>query len=211
MADSRETIILVHGLWVRGPVFFLHQRWLAAKGYGVRQFSYPSVSGSLRQNAGALSRFIAATGGDSIYLVGHSLGGLVVLDMLAHHPAPRLRRAVLMGSPIMGCHAALALAGVPLLHAMIGRSLKDWLAQPRPPVPASAQIGILAGNLGLGLGRLVPGLPQPSDGVVSVAETQLPEAADSIVLHVSHAGMLVSRACAEQAAAFLECGSFNHE
>lgn len=196
---------------MRGPVFFLHQRWLSAKGYGVRQFSYPSVSGGLRQNAGALSRFIAATDGDSIYLVGHSLGGLVVLDMLAHQPDLRLRRAVLMGSPIMGCHAATVMAQLSWLKAIFGRSLKDWLALPRPPVPASVQIGILAGNLGLGLGRLVPGLPQPSDGVVSVAETRLPEAADSIVLHVSHVGMLVSRACAEQAAAFLECGSFNHE
>lgn len=196
---------------MRGPVFFLHQRWLADKGYGVRQFSYPSVSGGLRQNAGALSRFIAATGGDGIYLVGHSLGGLVVLDMLAHHPDPRLRRAVLMGSPCAGCHAASAVAGMPLLHTMIGRSLNDWFALPRPALPGSVGIGVLAGNLGLGLGRLIPGLPQPSDGVVSVAETRLPEACDSIVLRVSHAGMLVSRACAEQAAAFLKCGSFIHE
>ena len=211
MADSRETIILVHGLWMRGPVFFLHQRWLADKGYGVRQFSYPSVSNGLRQNAEALSRFIAATDGDNIHLVGHSLGGLVALDMLAHHPDPRLRRAVLMGSPCAGCHAASAVADVPLLDAVIGRSLNDWLALPRPALPGSVGIGVLAGDFSLGLGRLVPGLPQPNDGVVAVAETQLPEAGDSIVLHVSHAGMLASRACAEQAAAFLLNGKFMHE
>lgn len=210
MAGNRETVILVHGLWVRGPVFFLHQRWLTGRGYTVRRFSYPSVSNGLRQNAGALSNFIAATKGDCIHLVGHSLGGLVILASLAHHPDPRLRRVVLMGSPITGCHAATVMARLSWLRAIIGQTLKDWLASPRPPVPASVEIGILAGDFGLGLGRLIPGLPQPSDGVVSVAEAQLPEAADSIVLHVSHTGMLISRSCDNQVAAFLESGNFLH-
>lgn len=211
MADSRETIVLVHGLWVRSPVFFLHQRWFHQRGFSVRRFSYPSVSGSLRQNSEALYRFVSTAESAHVHLVGHSLGGLVVLDMLAHHPDLRLRRAVLMGSPCAGCHAASALAGLPLLGAIVGRSLKDWLASLRPALPDSVEIGVLAGDLSLGLGRLIPGLPPPNDGVVSVAETRLPEARDSIVLHVSHTGMLVSRACAEQAAAFLKCGNFIHE
>lgn len=211
MAGNRETVILVHGLWVRGPVFFLHQHWLTRKGYAVRRFSYPSVSDGLRQNAEALANFIAATKGDCIHLVGHSLGGLVILTALALHPDPRLRRVVLMGSPISGCHAATVMARLSWLRAIIGRTLKEWLVAPRPQAPRSVEVGILAGDLGLGLGRLIPHLPQPSDGVVSVAETRLPEAADSIVLHVSHTGMLLSRSCDDQAAAFLESGNFLHE
>lgn len=196
---------------MHGLVFFLQQRWLTGKGFTVHRFSYPSVSNGLRQNAGALCRYIASMNSDKIHLVGHSLGGLVVLDMLARQPDPRLRRVVMMGSPCTGCHAAAVVAGLPWLKAIIGCSLKDWLAMPMPNLPDGIEIGVLAGDRSIGLGRLVPGLPQPSDGVVSVAETRLPGASDSIVLHVSHAEMLVSRACADQVAAFLNSGSFVHE
>lgn len=211
MGEKKEAVVLVHGLWMHGLVFLPHLRWLTGKGFAVHRFSYPSVGNGLRQNAEALCRVIAAANSDRIHLVGHSLGGLVVLDMLARRHDPRLRRAVLMGSPCMGSHAASAVAGLPWISAIIGRSLKDWLSLRRPDLPEEIEIGVLAGNFSLGIGRLVPGLPQPNDGVVAVAETRWPGARDSIVLPVSHAGMLVSRECSDQVAAFLRSGCFVHE
>ena len=77
------------------------------------------------------------------------------------------------------------------------------------PSPAVA-VGVLAGTRSLGLGRVVPDLPRPNDGVVSVAETRLPGAADFIALPVAHSEMLVSRRCAGQIAAFLDTGRFRH-
>ena len=206
-----ETIILIHGLWMHGVALLPQQRWLARRGFAVRRFSYPSMRRGLLQNARALSQFVASTGNGNIHLVGHSLGGLVALSMLAQYPDPRVRRVVLMGSPFMGSHCASVLLRTPTLAAIVGRSLEEWLALPRPPLPGQVEIGVLSGSRSLGLGRLIPGLPRPNDGVVSVMETRLPEARDSITLHVSHAEMLVSRACADQVAAFLNNGSFNHE
>ena len=211
MSKNTETIILVHGLWMHGIVFLPQQHWLTRRGFAVRRFSYPSMRQSLQHNADALFRFVAATDSARIHLVGHSLGGLVVLRMLAQHQDPRVRRVVLMGSPCMGCHCASVLARTPWLAALVGRSLKDWLTLPRPHLPDAVEIGVLSGSRSLGLGCLIPGLPRPNDGVVSIAETRLPEARDYITLPVSHAGMLVSRACANQVAAFLESGSFAHE
>jgi hypothetical protein len=69
---------------------------------------------------------------------------------------------------------------------------------------------VLAGTRSIGLGRIVPGLPRPNDGVVTLAETQLHGATDFIVLPVAHSEMLASRRCAEQIAAFLETGRFLH-
>lgn len=206
-----ETIILIHGLWMPDIVLLPHQRWLAKRGFAVRRFSYPSMRRGLLQNARALSQFVASTDGGSIHLVGHSLGGLVALTMLAQYRDPRVRRVVLMGSPCMGSHCASVLLRTPRLAGIVGRSLKEWLALPRPHLPEPAEIGVLSGSRSLGLGRLIPGLPRPNDGVVSVMETRLPEARDFITLPVSHAQMLVSPACADQVAAFLGSGSFNHE
>ncbi len=205
-----ETVILIHGLWMNGLALLPQQRWLARQGFAVRRYSYPSMRESMQQNAESLSRFVAATDDGIIHLAGHSLGGLVALSMLAQHPDPRVRRMVLMGSPCMGSHCASVLLHTPLAP-MVGRPLREWLASPRPQLSASIEIGVLSGDRSLGLGRLIPGLPRPNDGVVSVAEAHWPGARDSVTLPVSHAGMLVSRACARQVAAFLKSGSFLHE
>jgi len=205
-----DSVVLIHGLWMHGIALMPQQRRLAGRGFAARRFSYPSMSRGLQQNAEALSRFVSATGGDNIHLVGHSLGGLVALGMLAQYPDPRVRRVVLMGSPCLGSHCAAVLLRTPGLAALAGRTLKDWLALPRPPLPSQVEIGVLSGSRSLGFGRIIPGLPRPNDGVVSVMETRLPEARDFITLPVSHTGMLFSRACADQITAFLESGSFNH-
>lgn len=206
-----DTVILIHGLWMHGIVMLPQQRWLTRRGFAVRRFSYPSMRHGLRQNAEALEQFLASTGNGNIHLVGHSLGGLIALSMLAHYRDPRVRRVVLMGSPCMGSHCASTLLRTPGLAATVGCSLKEWLALPRPQLPEGVEIGVLSGSRSLGLGRLIPGLPRPNDGTVSVAETQLPGARDFITLHVSHTEMLVSRACARQVVAFLGNGSFIHE
>lgn len=205
-----ETVILIHGLWMRGVVFLPQQRWLMRRGFAVRRFSYPSMRRGLQHNAKALAEFVTSTSGN-VHLVGHSLGGLVVLNMLAQYRDPRVRRVVLMGSPCMSCHCASVLLRNPGLAAIVGRSLKEWLELPRPQLPEPLEIGVIAGSRSLGLGRLIPGLARPNDGVVSVMETRLPEARDFITLPVSHSEMLISHACADQVAAFIGGGSFIHE
>lgn len=210
MPAGAESVILVHGLWMRGMVFFPYQYWLEREGFAVHRLSYPSWSGSLEDNADRLASFVAATPGQRIHLVCHSLGGLVAVMMLGRRPDPRVRRLVLMGTPWADCHCGRYLAESAGLSPFLGRSMKDWLARPRPPVPKSVEIGVIAGTRRWGLGTIIPGLPQPNDGVVAVAETDLPEARDRILLRVSHSGMLLSPLCAEQAAHFLKMGRFIH-
>jgi pimeloyl-ACP methyl ester carboxylesterase len=207
---SRQTVILVHGLWMHGMVLVAHRHWLSRHGYAVASFSYPSMRQDLSVNAQALAGFVAGTAGAIIHLVGHSLGGLVVLAMLAKNRDARVRRAVLMGSPSDGCHAAALLARTPVVSGIIGASMREWLSCAVPQLPAALEVGVLAGNRSCGLGKILPGLPRPNDGVIGVAETRLPQARDAIVLPVSHTGMLFSRACNDQLVAFLGQGRFRH-
>lgn len=210
MSEAAASVVLVHGLWMRGFVFMLQRRWLSRRGFAVRTFSYPSLCRGIDANARALSRRVAEIDAADVHLVGHSLGGLVVLTMLAQYPERRVRRAVLMGSPCGGSHCARVLLRTPGLAALVGRSLGDWLARPRLEVPDGVAVGVLAGDRSIGLGRLIPGLPRPNDGVVALAETRLAAASDSITLPVGHSQMLVSPACADQVAAFLKTGKFSH-
>jgi len=205
-----EAIVLVHGLWMHGIVFFRQQQILTRRGFAVRTFSYPSVRRGLAANTDALARFIADLDAPRIHLVGHSLGGLLVLSLLSQHREPRLGRAVLMGSPCCGSHCAQVLTRIPGLSAIVGHSVRDWLALPAPQIPEEVEIGVISGDRSLGMGGLLPGLPKPNDGIVALDETRFAQATDSITLHVGHSEMLFSSACADQIVAFLGTGHFLH-
>lgn len=212
LAPARHTVILVHGLWTPAAVLVVQEWWLQRRGYRTRRFAYPSVRTTLSQNVAALARVVHATEASRIDLVGHSIGGLIILALLANaHRDERLRRAVLLGTPCRGSHCASRLASLPALPLLLGRSIMEWLADERlllAAVPAGVDIGVIAGTRSVGLGCVVPGLPQPNDGVVSVAEARLPAATDFITLPVAHSQMLFSRQCARQIAAFLEDACF---
>jgi pimeloyl-ACP methyl ester carboxylesterase len=206
------TVILVHGLWTPSAVCSLHARWLAQRGYRTLRFGYPSVRRTLAENADSLQRFVAATPARDIHLVGHSLGGLLILEMLARVGDSRLQRVVLLGTPCQGSHCARRLAAVPGMPVLLGRSIMQWLAGPAgwTAAPAAVAIGVIAGTRSCGLGRVVAGLPRPNDGVVTLTETRLPGAADFLTLPLAHSQLLVARSCAQQIASFLDSGRFQH-
>ncbi|MCB1636763.1 MAG: hypothetical protein KDI51_19400, partial [Xanthomonadales bacterium] len=52
------------------------------------------------------------------------------------------------------------------------------------------EIGVVAGDRPYGVGRIVPNVPKPNDGMVTVAETRWPGARDHIVLPLTHMQML---------------------
>ena len=210
MTDKTETVILIHGLWMRGLVLLPHQHWLRAEGFAVRRFSYPSWRGGLADNVRLLSSFINETPGAVIHLVAHSLGGLVALKMLSQEPDARIRRTVLLGTPYAGCHCGFTLAESPVLATLVGHTFEDWFSLPRPALLPAVEIGVIAGTRPISFGRLIPGLARPNDGLIAVDETRIAAAKDSIALNVSHSGMLMSRACTGQIANFLRTGCFIH-
>lgn len=209
-AAIQDPVVLVHGLWMHGMVFLAHRYWLSRNGFVAHTFSYPSVHCGLDENSRSLSHYISQVPGRYIDIVAHSLGGLVVLNMLSRFPAPRVRRIVLMGSPCGGSHCASIMLRLPVLSTMVGRSIRDASTQSRWDVPTDVEIGVIAGTRSFGLGRVIPGLPRPNDGVVSTEETRLVGSRDAIALPVSHSEMLVSKACARQIFSFLSNGCFNH-
>ena len=78
-------------------------------------------------------------------------------------------------------------------------------------VVGAARVGVIAGSMGFGLGRLFADLDADHDGTVLVEETRLPGAKDHIVVGTSHTGMLFSGEVAEQAAHFLQHGAFKRQ
>jgi len=208
--DRAAVVVLVHGLWVNPRFLAPLALRLAGHGWRVVRFGYPTMRRDLDANARALSQFLSRLDARTVHLVGHSLGALLVLRTLERHPDTRVGRVVLLGPPYADSYPARTISRTRAGTWLVGRALAQWLAEPRAPA-SRWPIGVIAGTLAVGLGRVFPGLPRPSDGMVSVAETVVPGSTDRIELPVTHTGMMFSAEVARQIDIFLRNGAFAHD
>jgi len=204
-----EAVIVAHGLWMPGAETRLLRQRLKAAGFSPCLFRFPTLRGTLTQNAERLARFAEAAQGEKLHFVGYSLGGVVTLTMLAETKLPRLGRIVCLGSPLIGSRTASRLSRNALGRAIVGRSLHAHTrAGGFTRWDQAAELGIIAGTRSLGLGRLVGNLPPRNDGTVAVDETELPGATAHVTLPVSHAQLLFDATVARQTIHFLRHGRF---
>ena len=106
MQPEKGEIVLVHGLWFGAWAMALLARRLKKLGVPVRRINYRTTRGELAQHANRLYDFSRRSGVQTQHFVGHSLGGLVILKMLAEHADVAPGRVVFLGSPLHGSRVA---------------------------------------------------------------------------------------------------------
>lgn len=208
MPETKETVVFVHGLYMTGLELSLLRLRVGQAGFKTQQFNYHTVLEPVRANAQRLAEYIAGLKTESVHLIGHSLGGLVILRMFESGAEIPPGRVVLLGSPVKGSRTARELVAKNL-GWILGQSGADGLAEEYDPHwHGQRELGVLAGTGGFGLNPLRPDLPEPHDGLVSVEETHLAGATDYTEVKTTHTGLLFNPEVAEQAIAFLRVGSF---
>jgi pimeloyl-ACP methyl ester carboxylesterase len=180
-------VILVPGLWVPAAAMALVALRLARLGYVTRTFAYRGRA-PLQANLERLARFVD---GRTAHFVGHSLGGVLVYDMLMRHRDVKAHKVVLLGAPVRGCHAGRRLGSRALGRWLLGACSERW-EKHDGRWERDEPLGVIAGTRPLGLGRVLGPLPGENDGVVCVAETAIDGMSDRALVHEAHSMLAVS-------------------
>ena len=205
--------MIIHGLASHPLALNGIRRRLAKRGYQASSEYYPYFFAGLDD---ILERIHAAAAqfppGCSLHFVTHSLGALMARAYIGRYAPPNVGRLVMIAPPNHGTPLVDYFASWPVVRALLGSiavqlgTRPDNLPRrlPCPPYPT----GIIAGTRSLNpLGSRL--LPQPHDGLVSLASTFLPTMSDHIRVPYSHRLMLSIPAVQQEVVHFLQHGSFS--
>lgn len=187
-----DVVVLVHGFDKDWRAMEAMADFLRAHDYRVINLDYPTRSLRAGPILAILAGELKGCCADArrVDFVGHSFGGILIRDYLAHHPVPNLGRVVLIATPNGGSEFADFIENdVPWLRRTLGPLLAEMgtgpddlpAKLPRPSYP----VGVIAGDLTHNpLGAWI--LPGPDDGAVSVASTRFDGMTDFVVVPANH-------------------------
>lgn len=179
---------------------------LRRAGFAPRTFAYYGRA-PFAANLERLAEFALRSRDAAPHFVGQSLGGVLVFDMLSARPEVRAGRIVLLGSPVRGSLSGRRLGRHAVGRWMLGGCASRW--QERDAAWRRAEpLGVVAGDVRAGLGRLLGRFPGEHDGVVCVAETRIAGARQVVVPH-GHSPLAFAAPVARLVRHFLQEGRFS--
>ena len=213
---SGHLVLLLHGMG-RSPFLFREmERELRAGGFEAVAISYPSLTDEIAGHADQVEQLLALSqDAERVSFVTHSLGGLVVREVLSREGTPitefwrrklALGRVVMIAPPNQGSELAEALDDFPAYRWIGGPAAGEIAAGPPfAPLPDFLDVAVIAGGTENGRG-FNPLLSQNNDGVVTLAETELAATRDWLVVPALHTVIAGHPATIAATRNFLETG-----
>ncbi len=209
-----ETVVLVPGIYSPPIVMQRLAARLRSQGFDTRVFKNHFFTQTPPENAQRLLAELQSVSAQRVHVVGHSLGGIVILHALqANAELPEADqftagRVVLMASPVQGSELAKRLHAKRWTRPLLGKSVVEGLLEKAPSQLYGREAGVISGSSRAGLAALIHRPRHVNDGAVSQSETVLAGATDSLCVPHSHALMLFSSLAASKVAQFLKHGRF---
>lgn len=211
-AGRRRAVVLLHGLGHHPGGVARIAGALAEAGWAVTNLGYASLRRPLAYHAAAAAcaaRALAEDGAACVDFVGHSLGGLVARAAIAQAAEQGWQpgRLLLIGSPARGAAMAKVMARFAHSRLVAGHAghAVTTVGAAAVPLPRCRGVAVVAGGTG---GRgFNPLLGGDNDGIVTVAETRMPECEDGFtLLRALHTPLAAHPGTVNAALGFLESG-----
>ena len=215
ITPENEHVILVHGMARSASTMNSMAETLKKAGYTVTTLDYPSRKKTIRDLAdGHLAPAVLECrnqGATKIHFVTHSLGGILVRDLLSRHQPPELGRVVMLAPPNQGSEVVDCIGHWQTFNMINGPAgAQLGTAKESPPRSLGKvdyPVGIIAGDRSINLinSGMIPG---PDDGKVSIENTKLEGMTDHIVLHCTHPMIMKRPDAIQLTLRFLQEGKF---
>jgi len=214
-AESKECVILLHGLARTSSSMNDLQDELMAAGFAVAKIDYASRKSTVEALAAPTIdkglKQCHEQGSKKVHVVTHSMGGILFRQYVADHGAQAFSRTVMLAPPNHGSEAVDALKDVPgfvFLNGPAGLQMgTDHNSVPLKLGPASSDVAVVAGTFSINL-MLSTFLPDPDDGKVSVESSRLEGMCAHLQVHVSHPFIMEDEEVMPEVISYLKTGRF---
>jgi triacylglycerol lipase len=139
LTQHRTPVLLVHGYLCNRGFWWWIRRHLQTRGYTVATVNleppFADIADFVEQLRQRIDAVRQETGAATVYLVGHSMGGLVIRGYIKRHGTRSVGRVITLGTPHRGTRLASLGLG---RNARSMRPNSDWLKASSikaPPVP----------------------------------------------------------------------------
>lgn len=211
-----EAVILLHGLARSSGSMGKMEKRLGDEGYQVHNIDYPSTEYPVEEIVEKLVVELAPVFEQSrrVHFVTHSMGGIIVRQLVKTQPIDNLGRVVMLSPPNGGSEVVDALGdwkAFKVLNGPAGQQLgtgDDSL--PSSLGPVDFELGIITGDRSINwvLSGMIPGV---DDGKVSVENAQV-EGMDAFkVVHATHPMIMRNNRVIDYVIRFLSEGVFEDE
>jgi triacylglycerol lipase len=211
--EERPCVVLLHGLLRTSQSMEWIAQDLRKAGYRVVVPDYAGTRRTIPEHADWLNDFIQDLPCDSVYLVTHSLGGLIARDYLSRYQPEKVKKLVMITPPNHGSERADHFRKNIFYRWIFGKVAQsvtsDSLLGPDNLGIPTCPFGIIAGGKGKsGFDKDIPG---NNDGVLSVRKTYLKGAQDFLIINASHNNILLKKETSDNIISFLKSNHFiNH-
>lgn len=211
-----EYVVLLHGLARTSNSMGKMQKALTAAGYRTCNIGYPSTKATVEELATIhvlpAIRDCVPDSTTRLSFVTHSMGGIILRQLVADDSLKHVGRVVMLGPPNAGSEVTDKLKRN-WLYRQVNGPAGDQLGTRPDDVPkrlgsVDFELGVIAGNRSINpiLSMMIPG---PDDGKVSIENAKLDGMRDFLVLETTHTFMMRNRRTIAEVLHFLARGEFS--
>ncbi|MBT5716185.1 MAG: alpha/beta hydrolase [Opitutae bacterium] len=213
---NMESVVLLHGLSRTSRSMRPIKKVLEKNGYSTFNLNYPSRKKPIEELSEYVRQKIHQNFSDqppkTLHFVTHSMGGIILRQIMKSSPLPNLARVVMLGPPNQGSEIIDKLARFKLIPLINGPACLQLGTSPDGFVqslgPVHFELGVIAGTKSINpfLSFLIPG---QDDGKVSVERTKIKGMNDFYLVHKSHSFMMGNKKVQNETISFLQNGKFS--